>query len=188
MIRDLVTENRTFRRFHQNEAISRETLVELVDLARLSGSAGNLQPLKYRLVHDPETNARVFPHLGWASGLKDWPGPSEGERPAAYIVILGDTQIANSYDTDVGIACQSILLGATERGLGGCMIGSVDRKAVRQALDLPDRYRVALVIALGRPREQVALETVGDDGEVRYWRDSDGVHHVPKRRLDEIIV
>ena len=188
MIRDLVTGNRTFRRFRQDEPISRETLVELVDLARRSGSAGNVQPLKYRLVCDPETNAKVFPHLGWAGYLKDWPGPGEGERPAAYIVVLGDTQIASSYETDLGIACQSILLGATERGLGGCMIGAGDMKAVGRALDLPDRYEVALVIALGRPKEQVVLETVGDDGDVRYWRDSDGMHHVPKRPLAKIIV
>jgi nitroreductase len=188
MIRDLIIKNRSYRRFVQEAAIDRHTLEELVDLARLSASGANLQPLKYILSCDPQKNALIFPHLAWAGYLKDWPGPSEGEKPSAYIIILIDTQIRDSVGCDHGIAAQSILLGATERGLGGCIIGSVQRDGLRKALDIPSHYEILLVVALGKPKEKAVLETVGPSGDIKYWRDAGGVHHVPKRSLDDIII
>jgi nitroreductase len=188
MIKDLVVATRSVRRFHQGTAVDIETLRQLVDLARLSASAANLQPLKYILSCEPERNARVFPLLAWAGYLKDWPGPVEGERPAAYIVIMGDKRLRQSFDCDHGIAAQSMLLGATERGLGGCIIASIQRRELREALAIPEHFEILLVIALGRPKERVVIEPVGPEGDIKYWRDADGVHHVPKRALDEIIV
>jgi nitroreductase len=188
MVRDLVMKNRTYRRFFQEVAIDRQMLRELVDLARLSASAGNMQPLKYVLSCEPKRNALIFPHLAWAGYLKDWPGPCEGERPSAYVIILGDTRIAQSFGCDYGIAAQSILLGATERGLGGCIIGTVQRDGLRKALDIPSGYEILLVLALGKPAETVVIERVGLPGDIKYWRDSENVHHVPKRALDDIIL
>ena len=188
MIRDLVTKNRTYRRFYQKVAVEHQTLRELVDLARLSASAANLQPLKYILSWEPKKNALIFPHLGWAGYLKDWQGPCEGERPSAYIIILNDTRISKSVDCDHGIAAQSILLGAAEKGLGGCMIGTVQRQKLRKALEIPSRYEILLVLALGKPKEQVVIEALEASGDIKYWRDSDGKHHVPKRKLDNIII
>jgi nitroreductase len=154
----------------------------------MSASGANLQPLKYILSCDPRKNAEIFSCLAWAGYLKDWPGPREGERPAAYIVVLGDTSISESAGCDHGIAAQTILLGAREKGLGGCMLGSIDRDALRASLNIPAQLKILLVIAIGKPREQVVLETVGEDNSIRYWRDNDGVHHVPKRKLEDIIV
>ena len=188
MIEELIRQNRSCRRFHQDQPVSRETLLSLVNLARLSASAANLQPLKYVLSCDPEKNAHIFSYLAWAGYLKDWPGPGEGERPAAYIVILGDRDITNNFGCDHGIAAQSILLGAREKGLGGCMVGSIKKGQLRQLLDLPDRYDLLLVIAIGRPKEEVVLTEVGPHGSIKYWRDEGGVHYVPKRPLDEIII
>ena len=188
MIRNLIQKNRSYRRFYQDFAIGLDTLRELVDLARLSASAANMQPLRYILSCDPQKNALIFPHLEWAGYLKDWPGPSEGERPSAYIIILGDTEISRSTGCDHGIAAQSILLGATEKGLGGCMIASIEREKLRETLKIPSRYEIILVLALGKPKETVVIETVGPDGSIKYWRDSKGKHHVPKRSLDNIIV
>jgi len=188
MIRDLVIKNRTYRRFHQEVAVKHQTLRELVDLARLSASGANLQPLKYILSCEPQKNALIFPNLGWAGYLKDWPGPSEGERPSAYIIILNDTQISQNPGCDHGIAAQSILLGATEKGLGGCMIGTVNKKKLRKVLDIQPRYEILLVLALGKPKEQVIIEALNDTDDIKYFRDSDGKHHVPKRALDDIIL
>jgi nitroreductase len=188
MLEDLVRKNRSYRRFHQDVPVDLETLRVLVNLARLSASANNLQPLKYILSCEPETSALIFPHTRWAGYLKDWPGPAEGERPTAYIVILGDTEIRKSFGCDHGIAAQSIMLGATERGLGGCMIGSIDHDGLRQVLDIPKQYEILLVLALGKPKETVVLEEVGSDGDIRYYRDANGVHHVPKRSLNELIL
>ena len=188
MIRDLVVATRSVRRFHQHEPVDLETLRALVDLARLSASAANVQPLKYILSCEPERNARIFPLLAWAGYLKDWPGPVEGERPAAYIVILVDKHLRQSVDCDHGIAAQSMLLGASERGLSGCIIASIQRRELREALAIPEHLEILLVLALGKAKEKVVLEPLGPDGDVKYWRDADGVHHVPKRALDDIIV
>jgi len=187
MLSELIRRNRSYRRFHQQQPVDLSTLRELVNLARMSPSGANLQPLKYILSCDPGRNEKIFPCLAWAGYLKDWPGPQEGERPAAYIIILGDTTIAKSFDADTGIAAQTILLAATEKGLGGCMIGSINRNQLRQALDIDQRYEIVLVIALGRPKETVVLEETGDV-DIKYWRDEQGVHHVPKRSLDSLIV
>ena len=188
MIRDLIIANRSCRRFHQEVDIKLETLKELVDLARLSASAANRQPLKYILSGDPERNALIFPCLGWAGALKGWPGPVEGERPSAYIIILGDTEISKTFGCDHGIAAQSIFLGARERGLGGCMHGSVNRNELRKTLGILPRYEILLVLSLGKPKEKVVLETLEPGGDFNYWRDGDNIHHVPKRRLDDIII
>ena len=187
MIRDLILKNRSYRRFYQEVAIELETLRELVDLARLSASAANRQPLKYILSCDPEKNAMIFSNLAWAAYLKDWPGPSEGERPSAYIIILGDTEVSQQFACDHGIAAQSILLGATEKDLGGCMIASIQKEGLSKALSIPQRYEIMLVLALGKPKEKVVIDSVGADGDIKYWRDSEDVHHVPKRPLDDII-
>ncbi|OGP72839.1 MAG: nitroreductase [Deltaproteobacteria bacterium RBG_13_58_19] len=188
MIEALVKKNRSVRRFHQHEAVSTETLRWLVNLARLSASAANLQPLKYLLANDAPKNAAVFSCLAWAGYLTDWPGPAEGERPAAYLVILGDKEITTNFGCDHGIAAQSILLGAREKGLGGCLLGSIKRDRLRELLNIPEKYDILLVIALGRPKEAVVLEEVPPGGSIKYWRDAQGIHHVPKRRLEEILV
>jgi nitroreductase len=188
LIRDLIAKNRTCRRFHQQFDIERRTLRELVDLGRLSASAANLQPLRYILSCEPEKNALIFTHLAWAGYLKDWPGPEQGERPSAYIIILGDTRITESFGCDHGIAAQSILLGATEKGLSGCIIGTVQRDRLRRTLDIPSFFEILLVLALGKPKEKVAVEAVESDGDIKYWRDDEGTHHVPKRSLDDIII
>jgi nitroreductase len=188
MIADLVRTNRSYRRFYQEVSIEHETLKELVGLTRHCASAANLQPLRYILSWAPEKNALIFKHLAWAGYLKDWKGPAEGERPSGYIIVLGDTTITKSFGCDHGIASQTILLGATEKGLGGCMIGSIKRKELHEALAIPGHLEILLAIALGKPKETVVIETVGSDGNIKYWRDSQDVHHVPKRSLDEIIV
>ncbi len=188
MIKDLILKSRSYRRFHQEVAIERETLKELVNLARLSPSAANLQPLRYILVCDPQQNATVFSYLSWAGYLKDWPGPVEGERPSAYIIILGDNEVSSSIDCDHGITAQSIMLGAAEKGLGGCIIASVQKRKLREALEIPSRYEILLVLALGKPKETVVVDEMEPTGDIKYWRGSDDVHHVPKRSLEELIL
>lgn len=180
--------SRSYRRFDEAFSVEREILIELVKLARLSPTGNNNQPLKFLLSHRPEMNEKIFANLGWAGRLKNWRGPNEGERPSAYVVILGDTDVSVNFGVDHGIAAQSMMLGAVERGLGGCMIASVQRDDLRQALGIPKRYQILLVLALGKPVEEVVIEQLGEDGDTGYFRDEDDVHHVPKRSLNELIV
>jgi len=187
MLKDLVIKSRSYRRFHQDFVVKRETLRELIDIARFSPSAANMQPLKYILSCDPEENALIFSHLAWAGYLKDWPGPEQDERPPAYIIIVGDTDISKNFYCDHGIAAQGILLAATEKGLGGCIIGSINRDNLRKDLKILSKYEILLVLAIGKPKKAVKLET-SKAGDIKYWRDSKGAHHVPKRSLDEVIL
>lgn len=188
MLKDLILKNRSYRRFDESKKISREELLELVNLARLSPSAANRQPLKYYLSYDKETNEKIFSALAWAAYLKDWKGPAEGERPSAYIVILGDKKITENFNVDPGIAAQSILLGATEKGLGGCIFASVTRGKLRELLDISSQYEILYVLALGYPAEKVQIEDINESGDIKYWRDENQIHHVPKRSLSEIVI
>lgn len=188
MLRKLVELNRSYRRFDQNHSINEEALKELIELARITPSSANLQPLKYMFSCTPERNDLIFPHLAWAGYLKEWPGPVEGERPTAYIIILRDTEISGAESCDHGIAAQTILLGAAERGLGGCMIGNISRGVFMKDLNIPAHLEVLLVLALGKPVEDVRMVPVPEDGDMKYWRDEEGVHHVPKRNLEDILI
>ncbi len=183
---DLISKNRSYRRFHQHEQLPETALRCMVEAARLSPSGKNLQPLKYLLCNSPEPNALVFEALGWAGYLPEWPGPVEGERPAAYIVLLHDTAITANPGIDAGIFAQSMLLQAVELGYGGCMIGTFNQGKLRDILSIPEQFKIALVIALGKPKEEVVVEEISND-DVKYWRDERQVHHVPKRSLEELI-
>jgi len=188
MLRDLVLKNRSYRRFYHEIPVPIDTLKEFVDLARLTASSGNKQPLKYLLSSDSTTNALIFSHLSWAGYLENWSGPSEEERPAAYVVVLGDNEIADSFAYDCGIAVQTILLASTEKGLGGCIVASIRREELRSSLNIPSRYEILLVVAVGKPKELVVLESIRDRDDIRYWRDDQSVHHVPKRPLQDVIL
>lgn len=186
MLDELVRKTRSFRRFHEAEPVSLGTMRDLVDMARLGGTARNVQPLKYILINNPAMNKKIFPLLTWAGYLEDWPGPPEGERPAAYIVCLLDTRLSTEADCDLGIATQNILLGATEKGLGGCRIASFSSR-LKDVLDVEAHLKVLMVVALGKTVEKISLEEVQPDGDIKYWRDAHRVHHVPKRSLTEVI-
>jgi nitroreductase len=188
MLKDLVGKNRSVRRFGPKDGPDLPFLRDLCELARLCPSGANKQPLRYLLSADPERNGRIFPHLKWAGYIEDWAGPAEGERPTAYVVVLGDTSVAPAFGVDHGIAAQTIMLAAVEGGFAGCMIGSIDRDGLRGALVLPERYKILLVLALGRPAERVVVEDVGPEGDIKYWRDDEGIHHVPKRALGDLIL
>ena len=188
MLHDLIRRCRTHRRFHADRPVAAAILRDLVDLARLSASAANKQPVRYLLSCTADRNARIFPHLKWAGYLADWDGPPPPERPAAYIVLVTDTEVSKTARWDDAITAWTIVLGAAERGLGGCIIAAFDRSGLSADLNLPERYEPLLVVALGEAVETVVIETVGPEGDIRYWRDREQVHHVPKRSLDEVIL
>lgn len=187
MLHHLIAKNRSYRRFYQEVEMTEEQLRNWVNLARLSASGRNAQPIKYILSHTKEKNEKIFSTLAWAAFLTNWNGPEEGERPAAYLIQLLDTSIANQFFCDDGIAAQSILLGAVEAGFGGCMFRSINKPKLMEALCIPDQYQIINVIALGKPKEEVVIEDI-QNGDFKYWRDENGVHHVPKRTLKELIL
>jgi nitroreductase len=162
--------------------------MDLVDLTRYCASGMNKQPLRYRIVNDPEECARVFPLLKWAGFLKDWDGPAESERPVAYIVQCLDMNRAPTLSfCDDGLQLQTITLGLTTLGLGGCILKSFSATALSTALGIPEGLQPRYVLAIGYPAERVVVDDMVDN-DYKYWRDKDGVHHVPKRTLDDLLI
>lgn len=190
-MQEIIAKTRTFRRFKESERIGTNTLEELIDLARMGGSARNCQPWQYMLVNTPEICSRIYPYLGWAGYLSDWKGPVEGERPSAYIICLLNRNWLKGSDEeaqfDLGIATQNILLGAMEQRIGGCRIGAFNPK-LENEFELPSHLQISLVLALGKPKETVIVEACNDDEDIKYWRDDSGVHHVPKRNLESCLI
>jgi nitroreductase len=188
IFRDLVTRSRSIRRFDEDYEVCEEVLRELVELACYIPSAGNRQPLRYFPVTGADMIEKVFPCLGWAGYLETWTGPEPGERPTAALLILCPKEDMQGAVCDSGIAAQTLMLGAVEKGLGGCIIASFDRKRLYDALGISESWEVMLVIALGRPREIVVIDLIDPGGDIRYWRDRYGIHHVPKRKPDDMIM
>ncbi|MDP8259922.1 MAG: nitroreductase family protein [Candidatus Gygaella obscura] len=183
----LVKKTRSRRRFFEKKNIPSKLLFYLVNLARLTSSAANLQPLRYIVCGNKEKNNKVFSTLSWAGYFKSWPGPKQGERPSAYIVILADKSKNKYACYDCGIAAQTILLAAQDKNIAGCMIGSIDRFRLKKILKIGNKYDILLLIALGFSRGKVILENIGKTG-IKYYRDKDNVHHVPKYSIEEVVL
>lgn len=187
-LRELLQRDRSVRRFDASRTIGRDTLLSLVELTRYCASSQNMQPLRYVIVDSPELKDRLFPLLRWARHLKDWPGPSESERPSAYLVQLTDTRIAPSLLCDCGLQLQALTLGAATLGISGCIIRNFTPAEVHEALGLESCYKVEYVLALGYGAETVRLEDLAPGADYGYYRLPDGTHVVPKRPLNELIV
>ncbi len=187
MIKDLLIKNRSYRRFFQNEKPEAYLLKEWVGLTRYCASGRNAQSLKYIIVDNNKKCEEIFKTLSWAGYLTDWEGPNEGERPSAYIIQLNDKTIADNYFCDDGIAVQTILLGAVEKGFGGCILRAFNRAKIEEIIDMPNNLEIIQVIALGKPKEEVIIDDIENDN-IKYWRDENMVHHVPKRTIGEILI
>jgi len=184
MIYEKITSRRTIRKYAQKE-VPQEVLLRCVDAARLSPSGANRQPLKYIIVNDQELIKEVFSTLSWAGYLPDYQ-PGEPEMPRAYIVIILDKSIRENSGHDAGIAAMSISMVAYDEGLGSCILGAVNREKLKGILKVPDGLDIVLVVALGYPAENPVADKV-KDGDIKYWLDENGVLHVPKRNLEEIV-
>ena len=186
-LKDLILRNRSYRRFSQKARITQEQLSSWIDLARLGASGRNAQTLKYITITDAKMCEKIYPNLAWAGYIQDWDGPEEGERPAAYVVMLNDENLGKKYFSDDGIAVQNLLLGAVNDGYGGCIIRAFKNKELRTLLELAENHKIIQIVALGKPIEEVVLEEM-KEGDIKYWRDEKQIHYVPKRKLDEIII
>ncbi len=191
MLIDLVKMNRSYRGFDEQRIISKEELMELVDYTRFTASSVNAQPLKYCLVCEKVQVEKIQELTKWGRALPHLELPHKGKRPTGFIVICQDTTIGESlarYQKDIGIAAQTILLAAVEHGLGGCMIGNFNAGHVKKQLDLREEIIPVLIVAIGKPEEEIVLAEAEPGGDISYYRDENDVHYVPKRRLEDIIL
>ncbi|MBD5333716.1 MAG: nitroreductase family protein [Bacteroides sp.] len=186
----LLRSDRSVRRFDSSRPVTRETLSQLVDLTRFCASGRNAQPLRYKIVSDPETCSTLYGALKWAGYFTWWDGPEPSERPVAYLVQCLDTRYGSDCLCDDGLQLQAITLGARTLGIASCIIKAFNRDKVSGTLGLDSRYQPRYVLALGYPAEQVVLEEMSgaEDADFRYYRTADGIHHVPKRPLSELLL
>ena len=190
-MKELVLANRSYRGYDESYHFTEQQLLELVDLARCTASSVNMQPLKYYIAWEQAKVDTIQRMTHWARGLPDMTLPHPGMCPTAFIVICQDTEINPSltrFQKDIGIAAQTMLLGAAEQGLGGCMIGNFAPAQVKAELALPESLEPMLIVALGKPAEKIVLTEAETDGSVKYYRDENDVHYVPKRRLADIVI
>ena len=191
MLKDLVLKNRSYRGYDESRQVTREELSELVDLTRYTASSVNIQPLKYYLSWEREEVKQIVSLTKWAAALSELHLPHPGSYPAAFIVICQDLSISSSptaFQRDIGIAAQTILLAATEKDLGGCMIGNFKRQELKFLLHLEEHIEPNLVLAIGKPAEKILITSVKEDGKTTYYRDETGTHYVPKRSLEDILL
>ena len=190
-LKELAMKSRSYRAFEEQIKIEKYELLDMIDSSRYTPSSVNIQPFKFYISFEPQDNAVIFPFLNWARLLKDFKGPGEGKRPSAYVIVCNDIKIAPNterFAVDSGIISQTILLSAVEKGYGGCMIANFDKDALAAALNLPAHIRPAIVLALGKPAEQIIIDEIPDGAKTTYYRDENNIHHVPKRKLADIIV
>ncbi|WP_449033141.1 nitroreductase family protein [Porphyromonas sp.] len=185
----LLKSNRSYRRFDSSVQLSEEEIRSWIEALRYTASAKNVQPLKYRIITDKAQVDTVFSLLHWAAYLPDWQGPSPEERPVAFVIQVLDRTISASSRFDEGIQLEALTLMARSSGYGGCILAAFDSAKLSDLLSLnTDRYTPIAVVALGKPIEEVVIEDLPTpEGDIRYYRTRDKVHHVPKRTVDQLI-
>ncbi|MCX5657495.1 MAG: nitroreductase family protein [Candidatus Omnitrophica bacterium] len=181
-----ILKRRTIRRFKQIP-IPLAILKKLVNAARLAPSAANLQSLEYLIVDSPEVRDKLFPYLKWANYIVPRDMPPEGKRPVAYVVVLvNQKKELLAYSAyDAGAAIENLILTAWEIGIGVCWIRALDKEKILRFLKLPKNLKLDSVLALGycaeMPKPEILVKSI------KYWKDSRGRLHVPKRRLADIM-
>ena len=191
MFKDIVKKSRSYRGYDESRRISREELLELVDCARFAPSSVNGQPFQYLLVWKKEDVDRLQPLTGWARALPDMKLPHPGKCPTAFVVICQNTEWdpdLNRYLRDVGAVAQTMLLAATQEGLGGIMIGNFSPAKVAHEMELPETIVPMRSVAFGKPDEKIVITEIENGQSTKYYRDEQDVHYVPKRKLEDIVL
>jgi nitroreductase len=187
-IAELIVSSRSCRRYQSSVAVPPGVLADLVDMARMSPSAVNAQPLRYALISDAGAREAMFSLITLGKALKPEQRPTPAQQPGGYIVMLGPEKMPEMSVIDVGIAAQTINLAANAVGLATCMILAFKEEGVASLINPPAGLKPRLVIAVGAPDEECRLTAVGEDRKVTYYRDEQGVHRVPKFSLEDVIV
>lgn len=190
MIKDIIKKSRSYRIFDENYKLSKQDLIDLIELARFSPCGKNGQYLRFIPIYKEEVLKEIYPCLAWAAYLKDWKGPTEGERPTGIILVVSKEGNLNDpiLACDMGIVSQSIMLGAVEKNLGGCMIRALNRNKIYDVLNLSDDYIIHIALAIGKPAQEVIIENIHENEDIKYWMDKDNTHHVPKIILEDLII
>lgn len=185
---EILKTNRSYRRFVESVRIPQHEVEQWIKNLRYTSSMRNTQPLKYCVITLPELCEKIYPHLAWAGFLKDWNGPDKGERPTAFVVQLLDENLSQTSRFDEGLQLEALTLQAVEAGYGCCIIAAFSAKAITEALGFATHLKPIAIVAIGKPSEKVVIEELLPNEPVAYYRSPDGVHHVPKRRGEDLLI
>lgn len=183
-LRRLLQHNRSYRGYDNSFVVREDQLRRIIEVATLCPSARNQQVLRFRPVLKDESD-KVLSHIRLGGALPELHLPFPGSEPNAFVVICSTVEESKYVDMDLGIVAQSMLLQATEIGLGGICIGAFDHEPIKEALNLA--YEPLLVLAIGRPKESIELVECHEGDSLTYYRNND-IHYVPRLSLDDLIL
>ena len=181
----LLKKNRSYRGYDKKTKVSLEQLKKIVAVNPLLPSGRNQQALRFKLVTHDTGAGKVLANIKLGGALPELHLPFEGTEPEAFIIICSTVPENKILDIDLGISAQSMLLKAVEMGLNGIMIGAFNKENIRQEFDLP--YEPLLILAIGKGAETIRLVEINEDESHKYYR-QDGVHFVPKVKLEQLIL
>lgn len=181
----LLHKTRSYRGYDKSYVVTMEELMKIVSVNSLLSSARNQQALRFKLITKDSGAELIIPEIHLGGGLPDERLPKPGTEPEAFVVVCGIKEEERYLDMDLGISLQSMALRATEMGLASCIIGAFDRDKVQTVLHL--EHKPLVILAVGKGAESIFLKPVAEGESLKYYR-KDGVHYVPKLRIEDLIL
>ena len=181
----LLKKNRSYRGYDKKTLVTQEQLRKIVAVNPLLPSGRNQQALRFKLITHDTGAEKVLANIKLGGALPELHLPFEGTEPEAFIIICSTVPENKILDIDLGISAQSMLLKAVEMGLNGIMIGAYNKENIKKEFDLP--YEPVLIVAIGKGTENIRLVEINEDESHKYYR-QDGVHFVPKVKLEQLIL
>ena len=185
-ILELLASRRTYRRFLQ-KPVPADVIADMAEAVRLSSCGANRQAIRLVVVQSPEMVAKVQPLVKWAAYLPPEQGtPQPEEQPVLFAAVVQDTSIPGDKDTDAGIALANLTLAAWAKGVGSCIMGSIDRPRLTELLGLTGHQKLHSMVALGYPSHSARVVPMTGETGVNYYLDENRDYCVPKRSKEEI--
>ena len=182
----LLRRNRSHRAYDTSYTVAMRQLETIVSVNTKLPSGRNAQTLRFRLLDAAgggDTFCRLL-HLG--GYLPELHLPAPGTEPQAFIIVCSTEPESPVVDIDLGISLQSMALKAVEIGLNALIVRAFNRQEVKVALGL--QFEPLAVLAVGKGTETIVLDEVPAGSDLRYYRSANGTHHVPKLRLEDLIL
>lgn len=188
-LENLLEWRRSYRKFDESRLISKNYIDEILNSIKFASCANNRQYLRFISVENKDKVLEIFDNTKWAASLPNNIGrPKEGERPVYFIAILSDEAKKLRFNgIDEGLVISNLTLTAAEKGIGSCIIGSVNDKKMREILNYEDNYSCEVVIAFGYPKVKSTIKEINLEEDQSYYLDDDGNYLVPKYKINDIV-
>lgn len=185
-VMETLASRRTYRRFAQTP-VPQDVVDDMIEAVRLSSCGANRQAVRLVIVNKPDDVARVQPLVKWAAYLPPEQGtPKADEQPTLFVAVVLDTSISGDLATDAGIALANLTLAAWDKGVGSCIMGSINRPKLTQMLGLSETEKLHVMVALGYPTHAARAVPMTEQTGVKYYLDENRDYCVPKRSKEEI--